>query len=203
MRVADLIIIYFALGSPMGVYALTGDRRPLSSPDLFRSLLRYVLWPLAAAVSVTRWLLEDPSVTETAQRDRLLDLREQIEAVIYRGRSSPDVFAFRDLFERYAALTLSLDSDPYSHPQLALTGHTSKVAAACIYRRERARINFHQEKARLEFTSFVVTQCSEPRILDLALQVAELLGDRETAEAVALLHTSSMPPPVVLPQAAP
>jgi hypothetical protein len=203
MRAVDLIIIYFALGSPFGIHALTGDRRPIAAADLFRPLYRYLLWPLAAVISVTRWLIEDPSAGETAQRDRLVELREHIETSIFGGRCTPDVFAFRDLFERYAALTLSLGSEPYSHPQLALTGHTSKIAAACIYRRERARIQFHQQKARGEFNDFVRLYEADPRVLELSLNVAELLDDAETAQAISHLITPVARIPAAIHQPAP
>ena len=183
MRAADLIIIYFALGSPFGVYAATGSQTPITWRESARLILRFLLWPLAGAAGICRWLIEDAADLETWRRTRIGSLREKLESAVFNGRCSPAVFEFRDMFERYSALTLSLDGDPYSHPLLALKPHTSKAAAACIYRIERERLAFHQERARVEFECFV-TAAHKKRpdngIAHLGGEIARSLNDGRT-----------------------
>src|SRR6478609_7197311 len=108
MRAADLIIIYFALGSPFAIYAIKGRHRPTSLRQYGIITARFFLWPLVAGAYFVRWMLEDEPLAESIRRQRIEDLREQIENAAFGGRSTPELFEFRDMFERYAALTLSL-----------------------------------------------------------------------------------------------
>jgi hypothetical protein len=190
MRVVDLIIIYFALGSPFAVYAVTGRRRPLTLKQLAAMGGRFFLWPIVATAYFLKWLISDEPLAEAIRRQRIESLREQMEDIAFGGHSTPALFEFRDMFERYAALTLSLDPDPYSHPLLGLSENSSKLSAACIYRLERRRIEFHQGRARSEFLEFVRSVNdgqTENSVVTIAVEIAELLEDRETITEISKL----------------
>jgi hypothetical protein len=188
MRAADLIIIYFALGSPFAVYAVTGRHPPLSLGQVAVISARFVLWPIIGGAHFLKWLISDEPLAEDLRRQEIDVLRERMEDIAFGGRSTPALFEFRDMFERYAALTLSLDADPYSHPLLGLSEHTSKLSAACIYRLERRRIEFHQGRARSEFVVFVRSvNDGQNEVITVAMEIAELLEDQQTISLVSAL----------------
>jgi hypothetical protein len=184
MRATDFLIIYFALGAPFAVYAIT-RRQPLTNVSVIPTIFaRSFFWPLSATVWFVKWMIADPAVAQYSKEERIDHLRVRIEAMAFGGRSTPATFEFRNMLERYAGLTLSLDSGtPYSHPMLALRRHTSKASAACIYRRESRRVTFHQQKARREFLDFVRSLHAihpECDAIGTASELADLLGDTAT-----------------------
>jgi hypothetical protein len=186
----NLIIIYFACGSPIGVYRITRATR-LRWPSQAATVgVYFVLWPIFAPAILRRSLL----VGETDIQQAIAIIRSSLETIAFAGSPAISVFEFREVFARYTGLTLALNSGGSANPStdlLRVAGHTNvSLAAACVGRRDRKRLKFHQQQARDEFFEIVSAMAGAPKVIEivgLSLRLAALLNDREIAGRFSLL----------------
>ncbi len=187
----NLIIIYFACGSPIGVYRITRTTRLRSARQAATLGVYFVFWPVFVPAVLRRSL----SVHETDIEQAIAIIRTALEKIAFAGSPTATVFEFREVFARYTGLTLALYCDSSINPRtelLKLTGHRNiAVAAACMKRRDRQRLLFHQKHARNEFVEIVSTIARESpkdiEILKLSMQLAALLNDGKIADNLSVL----------------
>lgn len=145
----DLTVIYFAFGAPVGVYEITRGRRSVRT--VAAATLHLLLWPFFAALSLQRSLVEVRKVAPSL--DQQVDaLRREIEQERLDEAADTVVAEFRDIFARYVGLTMAFhDSNERSVSAdfLAISGRMrSDLAAVCLERRNRRRLEFHLVQAR-------------------------------------------------------
>src|SRR5437868_967423 len=75
MKVSDLIIIYFACGSPLGVYYFTRLPEGASAGSVVWTLLRLLAWPVSAAVLLRARFLDAPPSDEAILDRKISDIR--------------------------------------------------------------------------------------------------------------------------------
>ena len=179
----NLIIIYFACGSPIGVYRTTRLSH-LRSPGQAAAIgVYFILWPVFAPAILRRALL----FGETNIEHAIKRICSEIESIAFDGRPTEAVFEFREVFARYAYLTLALvDGGATRFPAelFAEAGNRDlPIASRCFERRNRRRLAFHQMRARKEFVEMIsVIRPGGDKIVDLCLTLARLLNDTQTAE---------------------
>ena len=190
----NLIIIYFACGSPIGIYRIaraTQLRSPLQAAAVG---VYFILWPIFAPAILRRSLFSDEEKVEHA----ISAIRGAIEDIAFADRPTISVFEFREIFSRYTGLTLSLRRGrkaQFPTELFTAAGHENlELASVCLDRVNRRRLAFHQERARNEFVDLMVAiSRSGPRgteIVALGFQIAKLLEDKETTR---LIGKSSVP----------
>jgi len=181
----NLIIIYFACGSPIGVYRITRAAH-LRSPRQAASVGAYfILWPIFAPAILRRSLL----VREANIEQALSIIRSAIEKIAFVGSQTIPVFEFREIFARYTGLTLALNAGGapnFSADLFKVSKHGNlALATACLNRRNRQRLSFHQMQARREFVDMVARMARShtrgTEIVELGLQLTHLLNDQHTA----------------------
>ena len=185
----NLIIIYMACGSPFGMYRIANVRR-LPLPRFAATIgAHFILWPVFAA-AILRRSLSEASAAKTDLEREIAALRSEIEAIAFAGSVTVSVFAFREVFTRYTGLTMALNNGAAAKvpPELLeiAKGAHPELARACLDRRNRGRLLFHQKRAQIEFAEMisVLTRSHLQRqaILDLALRLDRLLYDNPRKE---------------------
>lgn len=180
----NLIIIYFACGSPIGVYRITRSAH-LRSPRQAAAVGAYfVLWPIFAPAVLRRSLFHDTNIEKA-----MAIFRSVMEKIAFSGSPTMSVFEFREVFARYTGLTLELNRGGRTDPStdlLRIAGHRNiALASACMNRRNRTRLSFHQIQARNEFVDLIsdlpLSHENRKELAELSLQLAVLLNDKELA----------------------
>jgi hypothetical protein len=187
MTLADAIVIHFAFGSPFGVYQFTrGSVRSARSAATIAA--HFVLWPIFAAAFVRKWVFENFRGKEVQLEDNIAAIRTKIETACFANRPTSSIFEFREVFCRYTALSIALKRiNPAESPKYLfdIGKHKNiKLASACMARRNRHRIEFHQSAARKELIGSIlaISQRRRNEIVNLAMQLARLLEDEKAAE---------------------
>lgn len=180
MRLSETITIYLAAGAPFGVASLMrgqhGGSRTLA---LLKATGAMLLWPLAAsAILVARQRrideagahqrsMDAPSgeMVERAGRELLDSVYRVYEmaqesSVKEREKMERAACLIRESVEKYiglamAAIELNADGGPGEREMelcrvAGRTGDDLLLAGLCIHRRNVARINAHNERARAE-----------------------------------------------------
>jgi len=154
----NLIIIYFACGSPIGVYRITRTAR-LRSPGQAAAIgVYFVLWP----IFVPTILLSSLSGGEAAKIDverGIARIRAEMENIAFSDDATVSVFEFREVFGRFTGLTIMLNhrgAAQVPNELFKIAGHNNlALASACLKRRDRQRLASHQMQARAEFEDLI------------------------------------------------
>ena len=190
MKASDLIIIYLACGSPLGVYYFTRPDSHRSLASAAWAMISFLIWPISAIVVLRgRMAALRPSAEAILDRN-IGELRTAIENVAFPKAGATPVFEFRDVFGRFTGLARELmhetdNSNSNSNEIFAVSGHeNARLGSACLGRRNRERLRFHLMRARNEFVETVSNLFSDEtkatRLIELASDLAILLDDRET-----------------------
>lgn len=179
----DLTVVYFAFGAPVGVYQIARTRRR-SARSAAVAFLHFALWPLAAAASLSRAV-----VPERRTRERLLEekadvIRREIENVV---SDSQWLLEFRDAFARYTGLAIALigtRGERAANELFAVAGQKNEeLAARCLDRRNRRRLEFHLLQARNEFADMIsamaATHPDGDTIAELGNRLANVIDSSE------------------------
>ncbi len=176
----NLIIIYFACGSPIGVYRITRTAH-LRSPRQAAAVGAYfILWPIFAPAILRRSLLVQELNIERA----IASLCRAMEKIVFAGNPTISVFEFRDVFARYTGLTMAINRETANSPNdlFKIAKHKNPaLASTCLNRRNRKRLLCHQTQARKEFFDLIsdlsLSRENGKEFAKLSLQLARLLHD--------------------------
>jgi hypothetical protein len=172
MHWSDLLIIYLSCGAPFGVHHFLQGRNKRPVFGLFArscgiSLLwaayAYLLWRKNIAKRLTKREIfsPDPQISLLGQQISMLQeqiLQAFVELNAETG-SKLNFFAFRDVLERYAGLTLALKADETTAGEsdfevFRIAGRKKKelpLAGKCLARKNSMRLKSHQCNAREDF----------------------------------------------------
>jgi hypothetical protein len=172
MHWSDLLIIYLSCGAPFGVYFfLQSRKRGISTGLLLRAgaatlfwiPFAYLLWRKNVAKRLTKkeFFLPNPEISLLEQQISVL--QEQILQAFIELNSKTGqklhFFAFRDVLERYAGLTLAVKADENSVGEsdfeiFRIAGRKKKelpLAGKCLAKRNSMRLISHQSKSCEDF----------------------------------------------------
>ncbi len=192
MTIIEIVIIYLALGTPLGVYKFASLPDKFTGLSLLRTTFAYFAWPAAAPRLAYRIAVAnfDQSLNQKVER-----IRESIESLAFAGATSAEIFEFREIFYRYAGLTEAgnavIGTDHIAN--LAEIGAITDpaIAARCAARRNQSKINAYQMGSREDLITLVRSiNHRDPEIPGLALDLAVMLNDTATAEQLHELLTS-------------
>ncbi len=202
MKLVDLIIIYLACGAPFGVYFFFQNRENLISTQLWlKSFLNGLLWIPFALKLFHRFVtnkLHNTQFVVTNQTDSVIRLKiDGFEKIfsnyLFKNDCDLSLFEFRETFERYIGLTLSLPKDSETivtdSEFFRITNHkNSKLGEICLQRRNRLRLESHQTQARKDLLKFfAIINLNILEAKKFRFQVFEFFGIFEDLEAQAKL----------------
>lgn len=200
MTFADAIIIYLTCGSPFGVHYYLNNRKSVELRSLApKTVIAVLLWP---AYAIALFSSARQYSTRTAQPDsdtekRIREIRNSMEKSFLPEPSAAVAFEFREIFDRYAGLTLALrDESEAESEAIRELARISKhkdphLAAVCLNRRNRKRLSFHQTEARNDFLAFVFGLWDSPAAAALAMELAGLLSDAEAQQDLQVILTDT------------
>src|SRR2546423_15604025 len=112
MRATDIIVIYFACGSPLGVYYFTRIKDRPSFGSAFWTLLRFLAWPVSVAILLRhKYFAGRPSDEEILDR-KINDIRSEMELIAFGGAPASSGFDFREVYTRFTGLAGELRNIP-------------------------------------------------------------------------------------------
>lgn len=168
----DLVIIYLACGSPLGVYQITAERAPRSTVDWARVAAVFIFWPVFAVLLLTSRIFAPPGL----DHDRLDHIRREIEKIAFASFTMTRLFEFRETFNRYSGLAEignAKPGKPAANELFEAVGHNNKaLAARCIARRNRTKLMFHKTRARDEFANLISAPTVETEIAETLFQLS-------------------------------
>lgn len=205
MNLIDLLIIYFACGAPFGVYQFTNVQTSLNAKVLWQIFWHIGCWPVFAALALKERISIGRHKTASLVDRRTDFIRSEIEHLVFDGESVSTILDFREILFRYAGLlqatNVIVPAD--SAGELFYFGNTENKAlsSACLARRNRRKLAFHQSIARNEFTDMMseLTNAHENRteILELAIELANGVDDPITVENIRYLMSYARKPEIL------
>ena len=202
MHIAELTIIYLAYGAPFGIYDLSCAARKPRAGELHLIVARFVFWPVLVASWMRRWFFRGQPRLLPELENEIEQLRERLEKLAVGDRSAAAILAFREVYARYTGLTLFLlarVNSQHRHPLYEFRyDPESTAAAACLYRRDREKVVFHQRQARAEFLD-MVGQLSDglpenDELILSSVEIAALLQDPECTNGLYSLLSDDRTP---------
>lgn len=179
----DLTVVYFALGSPFGVYQVTrGGMRTRRSAAA--AAVHFVLWPVFALV-----LLRESLVNHVRSQNelefRVEDIASRLESLAFTKGSMASLFEYREVFGRYTGLTIALKIQGSARcwkDLFSISRHENvERASVCLLRRNQNLLSFHQMRARNDFIHLISNMMdSHPQgdqIVTLIMELGELIRD--------------------------
>ena len=180
MALLNLTVLYFAFGSPLGVYQMTPACRVRSGQTAAAVVFRFVLWPIFALALFRDWI---SSIGVTSDLDRQIEgIRGRFESIAFTGNSAALIFEFREIFSRFAGLTAEVHRREWRQNELFVIANHGNVelASTCLARRNSRRLAFHRMRARGEFETFIADLAqSHPNgdeIMELGRQLTESIN---------------------------
>jgi uncharacterized protein YozE (UPF0346 family) len=171
MNLPDLLIMYLACGAPFGVYYFLQNRNRTETRILWlKSLFRFIFWIPFAVRLVARtsfltnlynlgFVSSDESDLKN-ERD-IEEIRKYFEKKFAETDFTFSIYEFREIFDRYVGLSVEIrsagvESSAAENEFYRITNHNNKkLGAACLNRRNRTRLSFHQKLARRDFFEIV------------------------------------------------
>ena len=189
MSLIDFLIIYFAAGSPFAVYKLlnTSARK---FPAAAEALAAWLFWPIVGTTTLfdarSREIVEDGKrnksgrTTDSALWNKVRD--------IHRDHGPLLTSADRDVIDRYVGLALAIADTGPAHkiPEIfrVIGREDGPAGAACLMRRNLARLRSHHKDAREQFLALAGSSDRPALSIGLA-SIAELVGDGDAADRIA------------------
>ena len=182
MTISDLLVIYFSIGAPCGVYVYFQIRSKTTPKELWlKTLFTFVFWVPTAVRFLLKNILIRPAVYyEKNDKSPLSPEREQklyliekhLENLLVKSDLRISIYEFREMFQRYVGLTFAAQNESEEfliiNKELfyAAQNRNFEIADKCFQRRNRKRLFFHQTLARKDFLQF-------------ASQMVPIIADRE------------------------
>lgn len=190
MHFAEFLIIYLAYGAPFGVYDLSRRRKKPTVGELHLVAAKFIFWPLILASWTRKRVLRVRRPMLRHLEIEIDRLREDLEKIAFGDASAALVLRFREVYARYTGLTLfslvSRVDSQHRHPLFEFhRDPETRAAAACLHRRDREKVAFHQQQARTAFLDVIgqlsAGQPDRSGLVFRAVEVATLLDDPECA----------------------
>lgn len=199
MNPVDLFILYLACGAPFGVYFFFQNReKSPAAAILLKSFLTVVVWipyalqllnaNITKKITVSKFDAADES--DSALKKKLDEIQRRLMRIFLKSRADISVFEFREVVERYSGLTLAAQTDEVGDSEsevFKITNHkNTRLAAKCLHRRNRLRLEFHQRLASRDFLKLLskLSGFEAEKLRLTALEFATLLNDGETRRAL-------------------
>ncbi len=195
MTIIEIVIIYLALGTPLGVYKFASLPDKFTGLSLLRTTFSYFLWPAAAPRLAYRIAVATDDVQPLAAR--IENIRGRLESLAFAGAASTEIFDFREVFYRYAGLTEAanavIGTDHIANLAAINVISDTAVAARCAARRNQKKIDAYQSVAREDMIALVrYIAHRDAEIGMLAIDLAEMLNDHTTAEQLREMPISTV-----------
>ncbi len=204
MNFTDLLIIYFSIGAPFGVYSYFQNRSELYQNDsLLKAVFPFLFWfPTAFELLKNKTFSRNTvsasgykeRFTASAEETKLYSVQKQLEKKFQKSSCKISIYEFREILERYAGLTIacknqnSAAGDTGSEFFKIAQNKNVELAAKCFDRRNRARLFFHQSSARQDFlqltTSLFTAVSDKHGFAELASEFADLLEDAQARNEI-------------------
>ena len=191
MTLTDLAIIYLACGAPLSMHYFFGQHGRLSLGFAARVVLVSLAWPVAITFFIRRRLVDGRNTAANAAPaaiDRRLDeLRVQMENRAQTLGAPGSFFESREIFARYTGLAFALTRHSLDNPAnelFEMSGHRDvSLAARCSSRKQKNRLQAHWDASRSDYFTMIgsLVGRDDLTILSPAIEVAEIINDRETA----------------------
>lgn len=204
MNFIDFLIIYFAVGAPLGVYYFfqkTDDRN--SRIYLLRVFFAFVFW-IPAAIQLFLQKIESKaffknkfeknSFSDARRVENLNECQKKLEELFFNCRPEISLFDLRETIERFVGLTVSsqnVGNKPNAAEENILRAANSaniSISAECLRRRNLNRLFYHQKLARQDFLQLISKILAFPSIQKelkaASFEFAELLNDEQTKTAL-------------------
>lgn len=196
MNVTDILIIYLALGAPLGVYYFLQNRRQNNSVVFWlKTFIYFLFWlPLSLLFLRKNKVLQTSQIIKLSKEKKILLAQKQIESVLQASDLTVSIYEFREIFDRYLGLTLAVQEKMPSPPTaekeiFRLSAHERvDLGAICLQRRNRRQVFYHHTLARKDFLQLI--EKSIEFALDgnflgkLTVEFAKLLNDAEAQIAL-------------------
>lgn len=213
VNIFDAIIIYLACGAPFGVYYFLHHREKVDAghPTL-KALLEWVIWPASAVKMIggSRWFsgrskanFVPLSELDAGQDEKVCEIQKSLEQVFFQGAdpAAISIYAFREVFDRYAGLSLAVRSGSNSPaaPQAEIfhaADHGNvELASICLNRRNRSLLVNHHTRAREDFIATVDRLAGSPSERTdtwiLVNELAVVLDDIDAIGAIDKIFTGT------------
>lgn len=212
MNPIDFIIIYLACGAPFGVYFYLQNHSVKESNALWiKTVSAFVFWiPFALFIIRKSQIIKsliNPDFNKISSGEieiekSLRSIQKTIEKILLESSSGISLFEFRQTIERYAGLTLLLQSDEATiserEKEIFRVAQRKNIetAALCLQRRNRKRLAFHQTKARQDFLQLI--ECLFETVSDTiefentVSEFVNLLSDLTAQKSVAKLFAANL-----------
>lgn len=163
MAIADVLIVYLAIGTPIGVFAIFRSKGTLKRNLAGLMATNVLFWPVfvsflfnpsstaGSADRTARSIVSDLELKFERQRRELNSSLKNTEDRKFRREA---LEAFDRLAGISTAIDLATDLSDISVPRLleAVSHPSPKRAGICIYRRNLSRLRDHQERAFRDLT---------------------------------------------------
>lgn len=196
MNTTDFLIIYFSIGAPFGVYTYFQSRIELNrNSSRLKTLSAFFFWLPAAIRLIRQYKLFDKAVSyvknkkslsTSPERKNIYAIQKQLEKHLSSDDSGISIFEFRQTLERYAGLTAAeteTAGEAGNEFFEAAKNKNVELAAKCFYRRNRARLFFHQTSARQDFLRVIadlfVAVSNKRKFIELTFEFVGVLDDFE------------------------
>jgi hypothetical protein len=160
MNVLDTIILYLAIGMPFGVQHYLKNRFPKSS--LLKSLTVVVLWIPYAIKLFQKGINKKLRNVEFDEKLFLVSkYQKNLEIILFPVNSGSLLFEFREVIERYIALTLNSKvvvsnmSDNKREIFRVSNNPNLELSSVCLNRLNQQKLKHHQSNARKDFVNLV------------------------------------------------
>jgi hypothetical protein len=164
MTPAELLIIYLAAGAPFGVYAFLNQNDRPGFLRVALPLLKFAVWPVFATQLIARGLTGkfQNNVADTQVATHLAEETEALRRDIISSLLFENDRRRRELLEdleRFSGIAAAIyEAERCRAPSVPIVleagGHAQPdLGAKCVFRRNRARLLEHQNRAFDDFVS--------------------------------------------------
>lgn len=208
MTIVDILIIYLAFGSPLAVYRYLETRGAGTFQRIAQAALALLFWIPSVVRIGYRHLSNADFIEGFVSRNNLDSFGKRLAGICDEltvelmglGRDVP-LYDVREVLERYVGLSVVQDSgiergNDESNDLFDAAAHSNRaLAAACLMRRNRRRLQRHHTRARQDYLSLFENLPSSgvgtsPRLLRIGIDLAGRLDDHEAIEALITLANS-------------
>jgi len=205
MNFYEAIIIYLSLGAPVGVYNFQYSKKPRTFKGLFGASLEFLFWPfvlmqiIISSPGISKISFAKHSDMKSPTDDIIQSVFEIARQDLIRSGKTTAVAEFRELLGRYTGLFTASSAETNNFGSVEFfeaSGHpNTRIAAACIRRRNREKLSSHRDAAAEEFRRFLTGMpIAEVELNANAAELAALIGDTYTTRILDVNHSTIKSP---------
>jgi hypothetical protein len=186
MNSTDIIIIYLAIGLPFGVHFYLKNR--FNENSSLKSLVVTLIWiPYSIKLFQNRITNKLINSEFDVKLGIVSEKQKNLERILLKNNSETSLFEFREIIERYVALSLSLNEveESFGENKRELfrisKSPNIELSAICLNRMNQYKLRNHQSNARKDFVNLInkiiVENVGENTILANVVSIANELND--------------------------